>query len=177
MRPKILVYFTTLLFLPVIVFSQVQNERITLLNNKASILVPKELSKMTNEMWTSKYQKRPRPILVLTDGNGAVNLIGDITQQAVTESQLESFKNFQLAQLKKSKPDQKVLQEGIKTVSGKKVGYYKFMSGVNGQKVFNYYFFTIVEGKILFFTFNCMENLKATWEKTADQIVASLQTK
>ena len=132
---------------------------------------------MTDEMWTSKYQKRARPILVLTDGNGTVNLIGDITQQAVTIEQLESFKNFQLAQLKKSKADQKVLQEGIKTISGKKVGYYKFISDSNGQKVFNYYFFTVVDGKILFFTFNCIEKVKTGWEKTADQIVASLKTK
>ncbi len=177
MRSKIIVFFVIFFLLPVFVFSQVKLERITLLDDKVSILAPVELSKMTDEMWTLKFQKRARPMLVLTDVNGAVNLIADLTQQNVTEDQLGSFKNFQLAQLKKVKPAQNILQEGIKAVNGKKVGYYKFLSQVNDQKVFNYYFFTIVEGKILFFTFNCMEKLKTTWEKTADQIVASLKIK
>lgn len=177
MRPNIIILFIAFFFLPVLLFSQVKLERISLLNNKATILAPKELSKMTNEMWTLKYQKRVRPILVLTDANGEVNLIADITQQSVTEDQLGSFKDFQLAQLKKGKSDLKILQDGVRTINGKKVGYYKFLSKAIDQKVFNYYFFTIVDGKILFFTFNCIEKLQTTWEKTADQIVASLKTK
>jgi len=166
-----------LLLFPFFVFGQVNLERITLPDNKTSILAPVELSKMTDAMWTLKYQKRLRPVLVLTNKNGEVNLIADMTKQPVTEEQLGPFKDFQIAQLKKGKPDFKVLQEGVKTINGKKVGYFKFMSSAPDQNVFNYYFFTIVDGKILFFTFNCIQKLQKSWEKTADQIVASLKTK
>ena len=162
------------LLVPVLCFSQVKLERIALLNNKVSLLAPAQLKKMTDGMWTLKYQKRARPMLVLTDKEGAINLIGDLTQQKVPDDQLAAFKDFQLAQLRKSKPGLKIIQEGVKTVNGKKVGYFKFTSGPVDQEVFNYYFFTVVDGRILFFTFNCMEKFQSAWEKTADQVVASL---
>ena len=128
-------------------------------------------------MWTLKYQKRTRPIMVLTDEDGEVNLIADMTQQPAVESQLASFKDFQIQQLKKSRPDLTILNEGVKTVNGKKVAFFKFVTQAIDQKVFNYYFFTLVDGKILLFTFNCIEKLQNKWESTADKIVGSLRTK
>lgn len=56
----------------------------------------------------------------------------------------------------------------------KKIGYFKFITEAVDQKVFNYYFFTMLDGKILFFTFNCIKELQKKWETTADAIVASL---
>ncbi len=168
--------FIVLLLFPASCFAQIKLEKISLLNNKIEILAPKELSRMTDEMWTLRYQKRARPILVLTDKNGEVNFIADITRQPVAESQLASYKDFQIQQLKKKRPDFKVLKDGIKTINGKKVGYFTFLSPSTDQKVFNYYFFEIVDGKILFFTFNCIEKLQKHWENTADEMVASLKT-
>jgi len=169
--------FIALLLFPFFSFSQDKFDKINLLENKVEILAPKELSKMTDQMWSFKYPKRARPILVLTDENGEVNLIADMTKQPAAENQLASFKDFQIAQLKKSRPDLKVLEDGVKTINGKKVPYFKFLSQAIDQKVFNYYFFTLVDGKILLFTFNCIEKLRTTWEKSADEIVASLKTK
>jgi len=126
---------------------------------------------------TAKYQKRIRPILVLPDEDGEVNLIADLTQLSATENQMSAFKDAQLQQLKKNRPDMTVLAEGVKTVNGKKVGYFKFVTQAIDQKVFNYYFFTVVSGKILLFSFNCIEKLQKKWEHTADEIVASLKVR
>jgi len=57
------------------------------------------------------------------------------------------------------------------------VGYIKFLSQAVDQAVFNYYFFAVADGKVLFFTFNCIEKLRKDWEKEADEIVASVKTK
>ena len=84
------------------------------------------------------------------------------------------IKDFQFQQLKAKRPDLKLLNEGVKTVNGKKIAYFKFLSQAIDQKVFNYYFFSIVEGKIMLFTFNCIEKLQKKWEGTADNIAASL---
>ena len=70
-----------------------------------------------------------------------------------------------------------IFDEGVKTINGKKVGYFKFLARAVDQKVFNYYFFTVVDGKILLFSFNCIEKLQKTWEPTADKIVSSLTIK
>ena len=169
--------FLILLLLPIFSFGQSKLDTVSILKGKVKILAPKELSSMTDEMWTAKYQKRPRPILVLSDEDGEVNLIADMTQQPATENQVASFKDYQIQQLKAKRPDLNLLSDGVKTVNGKKVGYFKFVTQAVDQKVFNYYFFTIVDGKILLFTFNCIEKLQKKWESTADNIVASLQIK
>ncbi|HEX9510672.1 MAG TPA: hypothetical protein VF939_09320 [Puia sp.] len=168
-----------LLFLlfPVIGFSQTGVEKVSLVDNKVTLLVPKGLSIMSAEMWKLKYQQRERPELVLTDEDGEVNLVGKRTQQPATDAQIASYTDFQLAQLRKSRSDMTVLGNGIKVVNGKKVGYIKFLSQAVDQPVFNYYFFVVVDGKILFFTFNCIEKLRKVWEMTADEIVDSLRIK
>ena len=163
---------------PVLSFGQPKLDRtISLLGNKVEIRVPNELSKMTDEMWTLKYHTMPRPELVLTDENAEINLLVDLTQQPLTDNQLTAYKNFRISNLKKTRTDIQVLSDGVKTVNGKKIGYIKFLSQASDQKIFNYYFFTVVNGKILFFTFNCIEKLQKIWEKTADQLLESLKIK
>ncbi|MEO6357637.1 MAG: hypothetical protein ABIO56_13470 [Ferruginibacter sp.] len=169
--------FLLFLLFPIFSFGQAKLDTVSLLSGKVKILAPKELKSMSEQMWTLKYQKRTRPIMVLTDEDGEVNLIGDLTQQPAVESQLASFKDFQIQQLKKSRPDLKLLEDGVKIINEKKVGFFKFVTQAIDQKVFNYYFFTLVDGKILLFTFNCIEKLQNKWEVTADKIVASLKTK
>jgi hypothetical protein len=163
---------------PILSFGQPKLDRtISLLDNKVEIRVPNELSKMTDDMWTLKYHTMPRPELVLTDENGEINLLVDLTQQPATDNQLAEYKNFRISNLKKTRTDIKVLSDGVKIVNGKKIGYLKFLSQASDQKIINYYFFTVVNGKILFFTFNCIEKLQNIWEKTADQMLDSLKIK
>ena len=88
-----------------------------------------------------------------------------------------AYADYQLAQLRKRRTDLTVLNNGVKVVDGKKVGYIKFLSQAVDQAVFNYYFFAVADGKVLFFTFNCIEKRRKDWEKDADQIVASLRTR
>lgn len=169
--------FIVLLFFPIFSFGQIKLDKtISLLDNKVEILAPKELSKMSDEMWTLKYHDLPRPELVLTDENGEVNLLVDLTQQAAAESQISAYKDFRISNLKK-RTDIKILGEGIKNVNGKNIGFIKFSSQAIDQNIFNFYFFTVVKGKILLFTFNCIEKLQPTWENVADEILNSLKIK
>ncbi len=165
------------LLVPILSFSQSKPDTVSILNNKVQILAPKSLSPMSDEMWNIKYRNANKPTLVLSDEDGSVNLIADLTAQSASESQLASFKDFQLQQLKAKRPDLKLLSEGVKTVNGKKIAYFKFLTQAVDQKVFNYYFFGIVDGKVLLFTFNCIEKLQKKWETTADNIVASILIK
>ena len=170
--------FIVLLFLPIFSFGQIKlDHKISLLDDKVEILTPKELSKMTDEMWKIKYGSALRPILAFSDKNIEVNLIAQFTNQKWEEKELAEYNDFRIDNLKKTRTDVQILEDGIKDINGKKVGFFKFMSQAIGDKIFNYYFFTIVEERILIFTFNCAEKLRSIWEKTADQMVASLRTK
>jgi hypothetical protein len=170
--------FIALLFFPVFSFGQIKlDNKISLLDNKVEILTPKELSKMSDEMWTLKYHNLPRPELVLTDENGEINLLVDLTQQPAAETQIAGYKDFRINNLKKTRTDIKILGDGIKSVNGKSIGFIKFSSQASDQNIFNFYFFTVVNGKILLFTFNCIEKLQKVWEKTADEILNSMKLK
>ena len=164
-----------LLLFPIISFGQPKLDTVSILKGRVKILAPEELSSMTQEMWALKYKTATKPVMVLSDKNGEVNLIADLTQQPATESQIPAFKDYQIKELKSKRPDLNLLSQGVKTINGKQVGYFKFITQAVDQKVFNYYFFSIAEGKILLFTFNCIEKLQSKWEATADNIVSSLK--
>jgi hypothetical protein len=165
------------LLFPIVGYSQITLEKISILNDKVEIMAPKELTEMSGEMWSLKYRNKPRPSLVLSDSTGEINLIADMTDQPATESQMTAFKDFQLKQIINKRSDAVILSNGVKVINGKKVGYFKFISQAVDQKIFNYYFFVIVSGKILLFSFNCIQQLQEQWEKSADEMVTSVKVK
>jgi hypothetical protein len=167
-----------LLVLPALTFGQTKlTQTISLLDNKVEIGAPAALQKMTPAVWKLKYGAAQQPDLALSDKNAEVNLIAQYTTQKWTSDDLTEYKDYRIANLKKTRTDVQVLEDGIKDINGKKVGFFKFTTQAKGDKIFNYYFFTVVDGKILLFTFNCTATLKSSWEKTADEMAASLKVK
>jgi hypothetical protein len=132
---------------------------------------------MSDQFWNTKYPNRTRPILALSDENGEVNLLADMTSQQLSENQLSAYKDFRIEHLKKGPSDVKILEDSVVNINGMKVAYIKFTSQAVDQNIFNYYFFAIVDGKILLFTFNCIGKLRAKWEKPADDMMLSLNIK
>jgi hypothetical protein len=65
--------------------------------------------------------------------------------------------------------------EGVKEVSGRKVGYLEFMKPEMGHEVYTLVFFTDVQGKLLICTFNCADRQKPEWEPLAKKILNSLK--
>ena len=165
-----------LLLLPLGCFAQITLDKKITLGNKVELLVPGLLKEMTEDNWVIKYHQAKRPAVVLTDENAEVNLMIDTTMQPAGEDNLEEYKNFRKENLRKTRTDVEFLQDSVVTVNGKKMAYIKFMSQAIDTKIFNYYFFTVANGRIVFFGFNCMEKLKDEWEKIADAMMASVKT-
>lgn len=164
-----------LFIIPILTLAKTTNERtIYLLDKKVELTTPGLLMEMSDQMYKLKYESRPRPAVALSDKNGEVSLIGMITHQRANESQISAYKDFQIAELKKTYPDLQLINGGLKTIRGKKIGYFKFLSQATDQKIFNYYFFTIVDGEVILFNFNCIEKLRSSWENKSEQIVSSL---
>jgi hypothetical protein len=169
--------FIALLLFPLFSFAQIKpDQKISLLDNKIEIFAPRELSKMSDEIWTFKYHNLPRPEVALTDENGEVNFLIDLTQQPASQSQIGQYKDFRINNLLK-RADVKILKDGVKSVNGKNIGFIKFSSSASDQNIFNYYFFSVVNGKIVLFNFNCIEKLQGTWEKIGDEMLSSLKIK
>ena len=165
------------LIIPFLSFAQIKLEKASVFNNKVELLVPSDLTTMSDDMWDLKYHNKVKPELVLSDKDGEINLIASIAREPLEENQLLEYKEFRIKQLKRNIPSTVILSEGLKLVNGKKIGFIKFTSSATDQKVFNYYFFTAVDRKILFFTFNCVEKVQLLWEKTVDDVVNSIKIK
>ncbi len=178
MRLNLLYSFLIILVLPNAVNAQIKLEKRSFLDNKIELLVPADFKPMTAEMMDIKYPNRkPQPNVILTDEDATVNIVISYIPQALRADQIAAFKDFQINSLKKARSDAKWLEEGIKNINGKKIGFFKFLVNAIDQSVFNYYFFTDLDGKILLMTFNCTEKKLPEWKDTVENIVLSLKVK
>lgn len=177
MKPPLIKTFL-LLLLPFCSFAQTTLLKRTFVYDKVELLVPHDFLVMTQGLMDEKYPDRgQKPSAILTSADGDVNLVISFTTQPIRPDQVTAYKDFQIAALKKSHPDATWIGDGVKTINGKDVGYYKLLSNATDQKIYNYYFFTILEGRVLLFSFNCTEALLPQWKDTAEEMVASLKVK
>ncbi len=157
-------------------FSQIELLKISLLDNKVTLLAPKGFTKMTEEMLAIKYPAGAnKPQWVLTDEDATVNLAYNYTSSTIDDNGIPSFTDQMLAVLKTNKKDIKFIDDGILLKDGKNIGYIKFISQARDQKVFNFLFYISVDDRLLLFSFNCIEKLRIKWELKADEMAASLR--
>ncbi len=158
------------------VFSQIQLEKISLLDNKVTILAPKGFTKMTEEMLAVKYPAGAnKPQWVLTDKDATVNLTYNYTSSKIDDNDIPGFTDEMLTVLKTNRKDIEFIDDGILLQDGKNIGYIKFISQAKDQKVFNFLFYISVDNRLLLFTFNCISKLRKKWEVSADEMAASLR--
>ena len=157
-------------------YSQIILEKISLLDNKVTILAPKSFARMTEEMLAVKYPAGAnKPQWVLTDEDGTVNLAYNYTNSAIDDNGIPAFTDQMLAVLKTNRKDIVFIDDGILLKEGKNIGYIKFISQAKDQKVFNYMFYISLDNRLLLFSFNCIEKLRKKWEVKADEMAASLR--
>lgn len=167
-----------MLLLALMGFGQKNMERkISLFENQLEFSIPDELNTMSESVWTLKYHDLPRPEFVVTDKNGEVNLLISLTKQPAAEKQLGAYKDFRIAEMKKRRADVTIMEDGTKEINGKKFSFFTFLTQASDQKIFNIYYFTILNGRVLCFTFNCPEKRKPEWSKKADAIMETVQVK
>lgn len=167
-----------LLILPLAGFGQSDLEKQSFLYDKIELLVPKGFIVMSPQMEEQKYPNRSQqPNVVLTDETGEINILIARLDQHIGPDQVTAFKDFQMNTLKQLHPDAKWIDDGVKTVNGKNVGYFKFIANTADQPVFNYYFFTDMDGRVLLITFNCTGKLLPQWQNAAEAIAASLKVR
>ena len=152
--------------------------KLSLLNDKIELLVPKEFRQMTQQMLDIKYpHTQNRPTFVLTNGDATINIAFNHLPNPADESVIESYKDNIKSSYQKSFPSAGWKGDGVMTVNGKKAGYLKLITDAKDQKVYNYIFLTDIDGKLLIGTFNCIEKLLPEWEAVSEQIVKSLKAK
>lgn len=175
---KLILKTVLILVLPVVGLAQIKLEKQSILDNKVELSIPTLLKPMSQKMIDLKYPNmRLKPDMILSDEDATINLIIAYTNQPVEDEQIGQYKDFQLDALKKSRPDMQLIKGEVKTINGRPVGYFKFVTQAIDQKVFNCYFFVNVKGRLLLCTFNCIQKLQAKWDISVDEIINSLVVK
>ncbi len=152
-------------------------EKRSLIDGKIEILVPKEFTEMDMKEVLIKYPGKNRPKLILTDESGTVNLGFSHADSPADSTMIKDYKDVMINSYKQRAPGTVFVGEGVTSIHGKKVGYFKMITQAIDQQIFNHIFLTDCEGKLLVGTFNCLQKDKAVWEPVAEQIVQSLRVK
>ena len=178
MMKKIFPVLIATLLINIAGFSQIVLENISLLDNKVTLLAPKGLTQMTEEMVAVKYPDHAnKPNWVLTDEEGKVNLAYSYTKTEIDDNGIPGFTDELITQLKANRKDIKFIDDGILLQDGKNIGYIKFISQAKDQKIFNYFFYINLDNRLLLFNFNCINKWRKKWETSADEIANSIRVK
>lgn len=174
----------TLAFISLLTFPIVELEMRDLPDAKIELLVPKTFKVMTKELLGKKYpyvyiNTEKQEAFVLTDDSATVYLAFNYdprTEQISSESIILTKNAFKIG-FQEAYPNANLIEDGIKYINRKRVGYIKFITQQGDKKTYNYFFLTDVRRKLLLCSFSCPEKLMPEWEETAEQIVNSLRAK
>lgn len=145
------------------------------LNNKLSILLPKDFTLMQNEMLEVKYPiAERRPTEVYTDESGAINVALNITQNQVTQEQLPEVEEALKNQFT-STPNITFNSCEIRAINGQKYVILDFYSQAVDTKIYNLMFVTSLNNKMLIGTFNCTVEHLTQWEPVGQKIINSVK--
>lgn len=164
-------------FIVGIFFIQGELEKRSLLDDKIEILVPKGWKPMSEEHIKIKYPGARPPKYVLSDVTGGISLAFNHTDSKATQDQIETYKGVLKSSLTNAFPEAEWIDDGVKEINGKKVGFCKVITNAQTGKIYNQMFFTDVDGKLLICSFNVVENKMKDWKAPADEIMNSLSIK
>lgn len=145
------------------------------LNNKLSILLPKDFVLMQNEMLELKYPiAERRPTEVYTDESGAINIALNLTQNQVTIEELPEMEKALRHQFTNTSNITFNFSE-IRTINGHKYIVIDFYSQAVDTKIYNLMFVTSINNRILIGTFNCTIEHFVQWKPVGLKIINSLK--
>ncbi len=155
--------------------SEIELIKKRVLSERVEVLIPKGFELMTEQQMDFIYSHASsRPSVVFTNNN-LVTLSFNYSDNEADQDMVEVYQtNFSKTYHKQYKQTT-WFGEGVKEVSGRKVGYLEFMKPEMGHEVYTLVFFTDVQGKLLICTFNCADRQKPEWEPLAKKILNSLK--
>ncbi|WCN36419.1 hypothetical protein [Aneurinibacillus uraniidurans] len=149
-------------------------EEKSLLENKISVPLPKTFSLMPPEMAAVKYASEKRPTVIYGNENFSITIAFNHTESALREEDMETFTNDMIQILKRTQPLARWLEQGVRNVREKRIGFCEFIVPVWDDTLYNLFFFAELDERVLLCTFNCPEEERKDWRPIARGIMDSL---
>ena len=147
----------------------------SLLEDKVKIRIPKSFMLMPAEMASLKYPSERRPNPIFTDESTSINLAFNYTMTPLNDVEMEEFKESMVEVFKQMQPGASWLDEGIKDVNDKPMGFIEFISPALDGSIYNLMIFLSLEDQALICSFNCLEEDREEWRPIAHAMMESLQ--
>lgn len=157
-------------------YAEVELIKKRVLSERVEILIPKGFEVMSEQQMDFNYARaQSRPSVIYTNSKEA-SLAFTYTDNTADQDMIDIYANNFYKTYSKQFKEAKWFGNGVKEISGRKVGYLELMKPELGHEVYQLIFFTDVEGKLLMCTFTCADRQKPEWETVAKQIMASVKT-
>lgn len=155
--------------------SEIELVKKRVLSERVEVLIPKGFELMSEQQMDFQYSHASsRPSVVFTNNN-LVSLSFNYSDNEADQDMVNMYATTFAKTYHKQYKQTTWFGEGVKEVSGRKVGYLEFMKPEMGHEVYTLVFFTDVQGKLLICTFNCADRQKPEWEPLAKKILNSLK--
>jgi hypothetical protein len=151
---------------------KIELTKMNILDGKVEILIPSSFKIMSEEWLKLKYPNENRPSLVYTNDDGSVDvgfryteLVGNLPE--LRDNLKSAFTNLY--------PSAKWYRCGIEGINGKEAVVLEFISPAIDTEIYNLLWITILDGKLMFSTFNCTKKQLGDWKEAAGRIMGSFR--
>lgn len=152
-------------------------EKLNLLGGKLIVNLPDGFGLMSEEMLVAKYPSSNRPTLVYTNENGTINFAFNHTQNKIPKDKLPELLPAFVGQFNSIYPQIKWAKKETEIINGKQFVVLEFITPATDSKIYNIMYVTVLDGKMLMCTFNCLESQKSAWEVKAKKSLNSILIK
>lgn len=147
----------------------------SLLEDQVKIRIPKNFMLMPTEIASLKYPSERRPNPIFTDESTSINLAFNYTTTPLADAEMQEFNENMVEVFKQMQPGASWLDEGIKDVHDKPMGFIEFISPALDGAIYNLMVFLSFEDQALICSFNCLEEDREEWRPIAHAMMESLQ--
>jgi len=156
-------------------------------SDELSVLVPKDWNPMDERDIAQRYPSVRAPLAAYTNMERVADFSVNISATQWPDDDAVLAQKFFKAGVMNMFDRIEMIDEGIRTISGKKFIYFEFESRVNGSRQqvenkdpvlrYTYIQYLIQPGKALVFSFSCPSRQKAEWQETAREMMKGIKAK
>lgn len=159
----------------------------TKVNDKISIVIPKDWRPMDNLDFSQRYPSVRAPLAAYSDIDRLTDFSVNISATQWPDEDAAIAKQFFKASLVNTFDRVDMISEGVHKIDGKEFIYFEFDSRVNGNRQqqgqhdpvlkYTYIQYLIQPGKAIVFSFNCPRRMKEEWQPIAHQMMKGIKVK
>ena len=157
------------------VIQQSKLVRKSVLGGELSILLPDYFNLMAKELVEIKYPSGNRPTEIYSDEQGGVSIGFSHTQNQMELEQLPELMPAFIEQFSNMYPTIKWGKTETKKINGLNCVVLEFETPAIDTEIYNLMGVTVLDGRMLIFTFNCIVPVRSEWEEKANQIINSIK--